>query len=117
MKPFTDAKMIKDCVVTVCNTLFSKLPNSKQIMIEVSKIQLSDFTCARRCNDISSNMFLNVIGDLQQCICFSLALDSSTDITSISQLILFTRYVLPNGEVKESFLSLVPMHDWTNQRH
>lgn len=109
MKPFTDAEIVKDCIVAVCNTLFSNLPNSKQIMSEVTKLQLSDSTCVRRCEDMSSNIFLHVMDDLQKCICFSLALDSSTDITSTSQLISFVRYILPDGEVKENFLTLIPM--------
>lgn len=29
MKPFSDAEIVKECVVTVCKTLFSHLPNSK----------------------------------------------------------------------------------------
>jgi len=51
MKPFSDAEIVKECVVTVCKTLFSHLPNSKQILDEVSKLQLSDSTCMRRSQD------------------------------------------------------------------
>ena len=103
MKPFTDAEIVEDCIVAVCNTLFSNLPNSKQIMSEVTKLQLSDSTCVRRCEDMSSNIFLHVMDDLQKCICFSLALDSSTDIKSTSQLISFVRYILPMVKLRKTF--------------
>jgi hypothetical protein len=84
MKPFSDAEIVKECVVTVCKTLFSHLPNSKQILDEVSKLQLSDSICMRRSQDLAANIALNITDELQQSECFSLALNSSTDITSIS---------------------------------
>ena len=70
------------------------LPNGKQILDEVSKLQLSDSTCMRRSQDLAANILLNLTDELQQSKCFSLALDSSTDITSISQLLLFLKYTV-----------------------
>ncbi|KAL4100860.1 hypothetical protein QTP88_020889 [Uroleucon formosanum] len=109
MKPFSDAEIVKECVVTVCKTLFSHLPNSKQILDEVSKLQLSDLTCMRRSQDLAANIALNITDELQQSKYFSLALDSSTDITSISQLLLFVKYVSKDCVVKENFLGMIPM--------
>lgn len=109
MKPFSDAEIVKECVVTVCKTLFSHLPNSKQILDEVSKLQLSDSTCMRRSQDLAANIALNITDELQQSKYFSLALDSSTDITSISQLLLFVKYVSKDCVVKENFLGMIPM--------
>ncbi|KAL4082394.1 hypothetical protein QTP88_029992 [Uroleucon formosanum] len=109
MKPFSDAEIVKECVVTVCKTLFSHLPNSKQILDEVSKLQLSDSTCMRRSQDLAANIALKITDELQQSKYFSLALDSSTDITSISQLLLFVKYVSKDCVVKENFLGMIPM--------
>ena len=60
------------------------LPNGKQILDEVSKLQLSDSTCMRRSQDLAANIWLNLTDELQQSKCFSLALDSSTDIIPIA---------------------------------
>lgn len=109
MKPFSDAEIVIEYIVTDCKTLFSHLPNSKQILDEVSKLQLSDSTCMRRSQDLAANIALNIIDELQQSKCFSLALDSSTDITSISQLLLFVKYVSKDCVVKDDFLGMIPM--------
>lgn len=109
MKPFSDAEIVKECVVTICKTLFSHLSNGKQILDEVSKLQLSDSTCMRRSQDLAANIALNITDELQQCKYFSLALDSSTDITSVSQLLLFVKYVSKDCVLKEDFLGMIPM--------
>lgn len=113
MKLFSDAEIVKECVVTVCKTLFSHLPNSKQILDEVSKLQLSDSTCMRRSQDLAAIIALNITDELQQSKCFSLALDSSTDITSISQLLVFVKYVFKDCVVKENFLDMITMTEQT----
>lgn len=109
MKPFSDAEIVKECVVTVCKTLFSQFSNNKQILDEVSKLQLSDSTCMRRSQDLAANIALNLTDELQESKYFSLALDSSTDITSISQLLLFVKYVSKDCVLKEDFLGMIPM--------
>lgn len=109
MKPFSDAEIVKECVVTVCKTLFSQFSNNKQILDEVSKLQLSDSTCMRRSQDLAANIALNLTDELQESKYFSLVLDSSTDITSISQLLLFVKYVSKDCVLKEDFLGMIPM--------
>lgn len=59
--------------------------------------------------DLAANIALNITDELHQSKCFSLALDSSTDITSISQLLLFVKYVSKDCVVKEHFLGMIPM--------
>jgi hypothetical protein len=100
IRPFSDAEIVKKCVVTICKTLFSHLSNSKQILDEVSKLQLSNSTCMRRSQDFAANIALNITDELQQSKCFSFVLDLSTDITSISQLLLFVTYVSKDWVVK-----------------
>ena len=70
------------------------LPNGKQILDDVSKLQLSDSTCMRRSQDLAANILLNLTDELQQSKCFSFELYSSTDITSISLLLLFVKYTV-----------------------
>uniref|UniRef100_A0A6P7H4I0 Zinc finger BED domain-containing protein 5-like n=1 Tax=Diabrotica virgifera virgifera TaxID=50390 RepID=A0A6P7H4I0_DIAVI len=109
MKPFSDTEIVKECVVTVCNTLFSQFANNEQILDEVSKLQLFDSTCMRRSQNLAANIALNLTDELQKSKYFSLALDSSTDITAISQLLLFVKYVSKDCVPKEDFLGMIPM--------
>lgn len=113
MKPFTDAELIKECMITVCQTLFQNFSNSKQIMAEVKKLTLSESTCRRRVEDISKNLLEAVIIKLKNCKYFSLACDSSTDITSMSQCSLFVRYCTPDGVIEEDFLAVITMKGHT----
>lgn len=109
MKPFTDAEIFKECFLVVCDTLFSKFPNAKQIKSDIQKLQLSDSTCVRRVNEISVDMLLCTLDEIRECDYFSLALDSSTDISSTSQLLLFVKYRNKVGIIKEEFLTVIPM--------
>ncbi|KAF0747476.1 general transcription factor II-I repeat domain-containing protein 2B-like [Aphis craccivora] len=87
MKPFSDAEIVKSVLSPF----------------------LSDSTCMRWSQDLAANIALNITDELHQSKCFSLALDSSTDITSISQLLLFVKYVSKDCVVKENFLGMIPM--------
>lgn len=109
MKPFTDAEIFKECFLVVCDTLFSKFPNAKQIKSDIQKLQLSDSTCVRSVNEISVDMLLCTLDEIRECDYFSLALDSSTDISSTSQLLLFVKYRNKVGIIKEEFLTVIPI--------
>lgn len=50
---------------------------------------------------------------MHDCKYFSLALDESTDVTDISQLLIFTRTIDCTFEVHEELLKLVSLHDTT----
>jgi hypothetical protein len=58
-----------------------------------------------------------VINDLIDCQFFSLVLDSSVDISSISQLILFVRFCSKDNIIKEDFLKVIPMKNQTGERN
>ncbi|XP_045779766.1 general transcription factor II-I repeat domain-containing protein 2-like [Maniola jurtina] len=113
MKPFTDAELIKECMLTISQTLFQNFSNGKQIMAEVKKLTLSESTCRRRVEDISKTMFDAIIQKLKDCKYFSLACDSSTDITSMAQCSLFVRYCTMDGIIEEDFLALITMKGQT----
>lgn len=78
--------------LAVCNILFSSFKNGKQITIEANKLQLSHSTCVSTVEEISEGTLSCVLDELRECDCFSLALDSSTDISSTSQLLLIVKY-------------------------
>ncbi|XP_022181893.1 general transcription factor II-I repeat domain-containing protein 2B-like [Myzus persicae] len=113
MKPFSDAELIKNCMETVVNTLFCNFSNFKEIRDQISNLQLSDATCVRRIEHLGNQVFDSVINELIDCRFFSLALDSSVDISSTSQLILFVRFCSKDNIIKEDFLKVIPMKNQT----
>lgn len=50
---------------------------------------------------------------MYDCKYFSLALDESTDVMDVSQLLIFTRTIDSTFEVHEELLKLVALHDTT----
>lgn len=113
MKPFTDAELVKQCMMTVSETLFQNFSNSKQILAEINKLSLSESTCRRRIEDISKYMFEEVINKVKLCKYFSLACDSSTDVASMAQFSLFVRYCTNDGVIEEDFLAIITMKGHT----
>jgi hypothetical protein len=51
--------------------------------------------------------------DLEICEYFSLQLDESTDISDVSQLLVFIRMVFNDGNIKEELLKTIPLHGKT----
>lgn len=113
MKPFTDAEIVKECFVSAADILFDKFSNKKQILADIKKIQLSDSTCTRRIEDISKYIHEDVLDNLRKCKFFSLAFDSSTDISATSQCSLFVRYCTENNLIVEQFLKFLSMKGQT----
>lgn len=48
---------------------------------------------------------------MQDCKCFSLPLDESTDVMDVSQLLIFTRTVDSVFEVHEDLFKMMSLHD------
>ncbi|XP_022127415.2 general transcription factor II-I repeat domain-containing protein 2-like [Pieris rapae] len=113
MKPFTDAEIVKECFINASDILFDKFSNKTQIISQIRQLQLSDSTCVRRIEDISRHISDCIIEDLKNCKYFSLAFDSSTDVSSISQCSVFVRYCTEQNIVREDFLKILPMKGQT----
>lgn len=85
-----------------------------KIFFLLKKLTLSESTCRRRVEDLSKNMFEAVIDRLKNCKYFSLACDSSTDISSMPQCSLFVRYCTMDGIIEEDFLAVITMKGHTS---
>ncbi|KAF2345157.1 protein of unknown function DUF4371 [Trinorchestia longiramus] len=76
---------------------------------ELSQIPLSNDTISSRIDDMNNDILAQVVTDLiSSQTKFSLQLDESTDISSLSQLSVFVRYV-KNDMKKEDFLFCRPL--------
>ena len=53
------------------------------------------------------------MNQIQQCVYFSLALDESTDVRDVSQLLVFVRSIDSQFNVSEELLGLLPLFTTT----
>lgn len=71
---------------------------------KLSQIPLSNDTISDRIEDMSNNILAQVVADLiSSPTKFSLQLDETTDVSNLSQLSVFVRYV-KDGMIKEDVL-------------
>ncbi|MEE6500898.1 hypothetical protein FKM82_003978 [Ascaphus truei] len=114
-KPFSDAEMVKDILVAVMETLLenyeSKVKND--ILQKVQNLQYSRRTVVRRVLELSKNIEVQLLEQLKDCLCFSLALDESTDCTDTAQSIFRVRFVLPAFTIREEILVLCGLRGHT----
>nr|XP_022904403.1 general transcription factor II-I repeat domain-containing protein 2-like [Onthophagus taurus]XP_022904404.1 general transcription factor II-I repeat domain-containing protein 2-like [Onthophagus taurus] len=107
MKPFSDGEYIKECLIAAAEDIS---PEKVHIYKQIS---LSHQTVARRVDDISNEISLNLNEHTKQFVYYSLALDETTDIKDTSQLAIFIRGVDNKLKVTEELLDLVSLKDTT----
>ena len=64
---------------------------------------------SRRTEDIAEDMRRELLNDLRSYPYYAIALDESTDIVDIAQLVMFVRYILPDCCVHQELLGFVPL--------
>ena len=84
--PFSHAEMFKKAFMSSAEVLFASFPNKDKSVQQIGKLPLSSDTCARRCDDLSGDIFVELMAKLRACPAFSLALDESTDHSDTAQL-------------------------------
>ncbi|KAM9299122.1 zinc finger BED domain-containing protein 5-like [Gastrophryne carolinensis] len=90
-KPFSDAEMIKECMVEVVDAMFEG-KQKEEFQAKVKQIPLSDSTAARRTEIISEDLLLQLQVKMKMADCISLAVDESCDATDNAQLMVFVRF-------------------------
>ena len=82
----------------------------------IDSVPLSDHTVNNRIEDITNNIFSQLIAQIQDSLCrTSLQFDETTDIKSISLLVAYVRFVKKNAIVDE-FLFCQEMKDRTRAK-
>ena len=112
--PLTHAQLFKKAFMASAEVLFAGFQNKDKIVQQIGKLPLSPDTCARRCDELSGDIFTQLMTKLRACPDFSLALDESTDKSDTAQLIVSVRYF--NEGVSEDFLCLIPLKGTTTAR-
>src|SRR6218665_1897661 len=111
-KPYSDGETIKLCFQESADSLFAEFKNKDEIKKQISNLQLSHQTVARRVEIISRDIFAQLLSDLNNASGFSLALDESCDVTDTEQLIIWVRFDTED-KFREELLALVPMKNTT----
>lgn len=82
-------------------------------MTRISCMPLSENTTKRRILCISEQLQLTLKKKLCDCVCFSLAVDESTDIRDTAQVCVFVRFTNPDLTVEEELLTFAGLHGRT----
>ena len=108
---FTHAELLKKTFMASAEVLFAGFQNKDKIVQQIGKLPLAPDTCARRCDELSGDIFTQLVTKLRACPDFSLAVDETTDKSDKAQLMVYVRYF--NEGVSEDFLCLIPLKGTT----
>ena len=109
-KSFSDGEFIKDCLSHAADIIFIE---QKQ---KFESIPLSRKTVVKRINQLSENL-MNQLRDVsKEFLCYSLALDESTDLQDTAQLLIFIRGINSRFEITEELLGVESLKDTTTGR-
>ena len=90
-------------VIMPCAKEIVRLLIGEEAVKKVDNISLSNSTVKRRITDLSLNIKENVVAEVKRSTYFSIQLDEATDVSSLSQLMVFCRYIFEN-QFKEELL-------------
>ena len=102
-KPHTIGEtLVKLAALKMANIMLGKAAEDK-----LSQIPLSNDTISSRMDDLSDDILAQVVADLISSPAkFSLQLDETTDVSNLSQLVVFVRYVKDDVIKEDFFVSL-----------
>ena len=107
-KAFRDGEIIKECSIKMA-LAFGDEKMAKQF----ETVPLSHQTVARRVMKLSEYMSAKTKDIVQQCKYYWLALDESTDVCEVSQLLIFIRTIDEEFTINEELLQTIPLHGTT----
>ncbi len=76
---------------------------------QLNLISLSNNTVKRRINDMSEDVFQQLICRVRASHFYAIQIDDSTDIVGMANLLTFVKYEF-DGEIEENFLFCRPLH-------
>src|SRR5215469_15579232 len=103
-KPHTiGEKLVKPCMLEA-----ARLVLDQNCVNKLNKISLSDKTVKRRIDNMSQDIKLQVVEKIRQSPFFAIQLDETTDVSQVSQLLVYTWFVSGN-KMEEEFLFCKPL--------
>uniref|UniRef100_A0A3B4Z810 DUF4371 domain-containing protein n=1 Tax=Stegastes partitus TaxID=144197 RepID=A0A3B4Z810_9TELE len=107
-KPLSDGEMVKRCAIEMARSF-----GDDNMATNFGTVSLSCRTVTQRIFNIRQHVEEKLNDVMNDCRYFSLVLDEGTDVTDVSQLLIFTRTIDSSFEVHEELLKLVSLHDTT----
>ncbi|XP_040278185.1 zinc finger BED domain-containing protein 5-like [Bufo bufo] len=112
-KPFSDAEIVKECMIEVVDAMFEG-KQKEEFQGKIKQIPLSDSTAARRTEIISEDLLSQLEVKMKKAVCISLAVDESCDATDNAQLMVFVRfYDDTQKDFCEDLLGMTALHAHT----
>jgi len=108
-KPFSDGEIVKEAL-----SIFAQNCNNKNVKTKADNISLSRNTVARRVEDMSIDINSQITETIAKCKYFSLALDETCDLTSMSQLAIFVRCIDEDFNIFQDLLELCQLETTSN---
>ena len=90
-KPFSDAEIVRECMIQMAETLFDGKQRD-EIINKIKQIPLSDSSAMRKTELLAEDHLLQLDEGLKNTPCISLAIDELSDMTDNAQLLIFVRY-------------------------
>ena len=107
-KSFRDSKLVKQCAIKMARVFWED-----RVARKFGTVSLSHQTIARRISDLGKHISSKLKSIVENCMYFSLALDENTDISDISELLIFIRTVDKNFTVQEELVKMCSLNENT----
>lgn len=100
-KPFSDGQIVKEAL-----SIFAEHCNDQNVKKHAENISLSRPTVTRRMEEMSNDISSQIQDMVAKCKYFSLALDETCDLTSMSQLSIFVRCIDGDFNIFQDLLEI-----------
>ncbi|KOC63536.1 General transcription factor II-I repeat domain-containing protein 2A [Habropoda laboriosa] len=104
-KCFSDGELIKRCVIEMARAF-----NNETAVESFKTVSLPRPTINPRVKSIDSQIQGNLKALQNSCRFYSLCLDESTDISDVSQLLIFAKIIQHDFSINEELLNVAPLH-------
>lgn len=106
-KAFTDGELFKKCMIMTSEEL------CPEKLSQFNAVSVSARTIARRAEEISFNLCSQLREKISKFETFSIAVDESTDVSDMAQILLFIRGVNFDFDVTEELVNLISLQGTT----
>lgn len=90
-KPFTDGEIVKECMSAVAETLLEG-KQKQELCDKIKQIPMSAKSATKKSEILTEDVLTQLDEAIQKAPCVGLAVDESTDVRDIAQLLVYVRF-------------------------